>query len=110
MKFLFAKIDRVRAITLLRNQGVWAAVIIVLAVVLGWPPQDKALLWPDSGSYLGMSTARMPVFPLVAAMLGYGAAFVWFHFLVSIAAWCWLGWVVARAIGVLVAACIAVSG
>ena len=110
MNSMLAKIDRDRAISLLKNQRIWAALIVVLAVALGWPPQNEALLWPDSGSYLGMSSARMPVFPLTAGMLGYGAAFVWFHFLVSVAAWCWLGWVVARAIGVLVGAGIAVSG
>jgi hypothetical protein len=110
MKLMLSNINRDAVLPLLKKQWLWAAAIVVLAVALGNPPPQKAVIWPDSGSYLGMSTARMPVFPLIAAWLGYGTAFVWFHFLISVAAWCWLGWVVTRAVGVLIGACIAVSG
>ncbi len=110
MKSLLVNLNRDRISGLLKTQALWAVLVVVIAVVWGMPPQDKAEIWPDSASYLGMSTQRMPVFPLIAGLLGYGVVFVWFHFLLSVAAWCWLGWVIARAVGVLIGACIAVSG
>ena len=95
--------------SLAKNQAAWAVLIAVVALVGGLPPWRDAIVFPDSASYLEMPTARMPVFPVVVSVIGQGPALVWFQCFVSLAAWCWLGWVVARAIGVLVGAGIAVS-
>jgi hypothetical protein len=109
MKSILAKIKPDSTESLARNPVIWVALIVVVAVVWGMPPQREAMIFPDSASYLEMSTTRMPVFPVVAGVFGHGAGLVWFHFFVSLAAWCCLGWVVARALGVLIGACIAVS-
>jgi hypothetical protein len=93
----------------LRSQAFWAAIIFLAAVWLGKPPHQDARLTPDSGSYLGLSAARMPVYPLIASTLGNGYAIIRFQFLLSLASWCWLGWVIARAPGVLLAACFALT-
>jgi hypothetical protein len=93
-----------------RSQAFWAGVVIVMAVGFATPPIQNAVVSPDSESYLNLSSERMPVYTVFASALGDGYALVLVQFLLSLAAWCWLGWVVARAVGVLVAGCLAVSG
>jgi len=93
-----------------RRQEIWTGAVVVLAVALAIPPIQDAVSTPDSESYLSFSWERMPVYTLLASALGDSYALVVVQFFLSLAAWCWLGWVVARAPGVLVAAALAISG
>jgi hypothetical protein len=103
-------IDRQRISSVARDQRFWVAVVVLAAIVVGWPPVQNARIWPDSGSYLGFSTQRMPVYSIVASALENKYVLVCVQFALSLASWCWLGWVVGGAIGVLLAACVALSG
>jgi hypothetical protein len=102
-------IDRARILSLWRNGILWAGVIVVLAFVVGWPPYQDARIWPDSASYLGFSSARMPVYSLLASTFENHYILVCIQFAISLLCWCWLGWAAARAAGVLVASCFALS-
>jgi hypothetical protein len=107
-------VDRARGVERLkaavRSHAFWAVVIAVIVFIVGVPPVQDARLTPDSGSYLGLSSARMPVYPLIASTLENGYAIVFFQYLLSLCAWSWLGWVVGRAPGVLLASMFAISG
>jgi len=98
-----------RLIALLKSQAFWAVAIFAVVFAVGVPPVQDARLWPDSGSYLGQSSARMPVYPLIASTFENRYAVVLFQFVLSICAWCWFGWVVGRAPGVLFACLFAIS-
>jgi hypothetical protein len=98
------------ALTAIRTQKVWAAIVVVAAVAAGMPPLQDAAVSPDSAGYLEFTGGRMPVYSALASALGGGYALIVVQFLMSLAAWCWLGWVAARAVGVLVGALIAGSG
>jgi len=103
-------VNRERIQSIARNQLFWVVVVLSVAIIVGWPPRQNARIWPDSGSYLGFSTSRMPVYPILASALENHYVLVCVQFVLSLAVWSWLGWTVAGAIGVLVAACIAMSG
>jgi hypothetical protein len=91
------------------RRGAAIAAVVVVALALAWPFPQTPRLWPDSASYLSMSPERMPVFTLIASALKATYLLVCVHFVLSLAAWCWLGYAIGRTIGLAVAAAFAIS-
>lgn len=88
--------------------------IAIVFVILAWPKQAAPISWPDSTSYVNWPSdymldddfrvmgSRPPVYPLFLKVVGTGQLLMRLQTLLSIGAWCFLGWSVARTFGVLV--------
>jgi hypothetical protein len=87
----------------------WVVAILVAAVAVGWPLPQSPRMYPDSAGYLGMSSERMPVYSLLASVLRPSYALVCLQFVLSLAAWTWLGHTIGRAAGALLGACFALA-
>lgn len=87
----------------------WIVAILIAALAAGWPLPQSPRMYPDSAGYIGMSSERMPVYSLLASLLRPTYALVCVQFVLSLAAWSWLGYTIGRVVGVLLGACFALS-
>lgn len=97
-----------------KQLGVFAATacVVLFVIVACWPQNRPPVRTPDSPGYVNWPTdyvlpsgiyimgPRPPVYPLFVDTFGTGPGLVRAQFVVSVLAWCMLGWVVARVPGV----------
>ncbi len=93
--------DRLKS--LIFDHRVWAGLIVLLALFVGWPASQSPVVWPDSEAYLAGSPARLPVYSSLARVMGDSYLLICFQFLLSLGAWVVLGFVVAGIPGLLLA-------
>jgi hypothetical protein len=87
--------------SLISDHRVWAGLIVLLALFVGWPTPQSPVVWPDSEAYLAGSPARLPVYSSLARVMGDSYLLICFQFLLSIGALAALGFVVAGIPGLL---------
>ena len=93
----------------LTRHGAVVGAICLVALAISWPFPQIPRMWPDSAGYLSMSTERMPVYPILASTLKASYLLVCVHYLLSLAAWSWLGYTVGRVTGLAIGAAFAIS-
>jgi len=95
-----------------RHEGLLGVVCALALMALAWPHLSQAVLFPDSIEYLRWPAAvrpegvmrqgpRMPGYSLFLQAVGTGAPLVYLQSGLSLFAFSWLGWLVARWPGLL---------
>ncbi|TFH16448.1 MAG: hypothetical protein E4H02_05545 [Lentisphaerales bacterium] len=96
---------------MLKTHGKLICVLATVSIVLvcGWPPYAAPRTFADSAGYLTYTTARPPVFGVIARTLGPTYLLTVLQFLVSVAAWGLLGYLLCGVFGVIVLAVLSLS-
>jgi hypothetical protein len=91
------------------RHGAVVGALCLVALAISWPFPQIPRMWPDSAGYLSMSAERMPVYTLLASTLKASYLLVCVHYLLSLAAWSWLGYTIGRTIGLVIGLVFAIS-
>jgi hypothetical protein len=93
----------------LTRHSVAVGLLCLVALVFSWPFPQIPRMWPDSAGYLSWSAERMPVYTILASTLNASYLLVCVHYLLSMAAWSWLGYAIGRGIGMAIGLVFAIS-
>ena len=91
------------------RHGAVVGLLCLVALVCSWPFPQIPRMWPDSAGYLSWSAERMPVYTILASTLNASYLLICVHYLFSMAAWSWLGYVIGRKIGLVIGLVFAIS-
>jgi hypothetical protein len=103
-----------------RVQLALAAISLATVAIATWPGSSPAEVFHDTHSYLNWPAgtilqgveimgSRPMAYPFFLKLLGTGPALVYFQWSLSIVCWSYLGWRLARGVGVLATALLSVS-
>jgi len=93
----------------LSHRALLLILLVFVCLLVGWPTAQGPEIFTDSEGYLKLSSARPPVFSLIAHFIGTSYCLSMFQFVLSILSWCCLGYLLAGSLGILFFGCFALS-